>query len=57
MNVRVFNSCLLCGWLMTTAGGIVLNVGAGLCGGGLLLIVLTMALARVGGLFVSRGDR
>lgn len=57
MNVHVFNATLLVGWLLVLAGGIVLNVGAGLLGAGLLLIVLVFAVARVaGGVFVPRKE-
>jgi hypothetical protein len=49
MNVHVFNFALLGGWLLATAGAIVINVGAGICFGGLLLLALTLFAARVGG--------
>ena len=56
MNIRIFNASLLIGWFMATAGGIVLNMGIGLCGGGLLMIALTLAMAKMGGLFVPKDE-
>ena len=53
MSVIVFNACLLLGWLLVLAGGVLLSPGAGLLGAGLLLIVLCFMGVRVaGGLIV-----
>lgn len=49
MNPRLFNVCLLIGWLMVLAGGIVIHPGWGIAIGGALLIVLTMAAAYLAG--------
>lgn len=55
MHVHVFNVCLLLGWLLVLAGGVLLNVGAGLAAAGALLIVLVLVSARVaGGLYVPK---
>jgi hypothetical protein len=43
MDHRIFNLCLLVGWAMFLAGGIVLNIGWGILAGGALLLVLTIA--------------
>lgn len=50
MNIRVFNICLLLGWLMVT-GGVALEkgVGVGIASGGALLLVLTLAAAYLAG--------
>lgn len=48
-----FNIAVFTGWLMATAGAMLLNIGAGLIAGGVLLIALTIGLARMAGL---RGD-
>ena len=56
MNIKIFNACLLVGWLMVTIGGCILNIGAGLCAGGALLIGLTLAMVKIGGLFVAKGS-
>ena len=53
MHVHIFNACLLVGWLLVLGGSVLLNVGAGLAVGGVLLIVLGMISARMaGGLYV-----
>jgi hypothetical protein len=49
MNVRVFNVCLLLGWLMVLAGGVVIHPGWGLAIAGALLVVLTLAAAYLAG--------
>lgn len=49
MNIRVFNVCLLLGWILVLAGGIVIHPGWGLAVAGGLLIVLTLAAAYVAG--------
>ncbi|WP_316150445.1 hypothetical protein [Cupriavidus sp. BIC8F] len=56
MNVHLFNGCLLAGWLLALVGGCLLNVGAGLVGGGLLLIALVFVVARVAGVYVPKKD-
>lgn len=43
MDVRIFNLCLLVGWAMFLAGGVVLNPGWGILAAGALLLVLTIA--------------
>jgi len=54
MAARTFNACLLLGWLLVLAGGVALNVGAGLAAAGVLLIVLALLSARLaGGLYVA----
>lgn len=58
MHVRVFNGCLLLGWLLVTAGGILLSPGAGLAASGVLLILLALLGARIsGGLYVPKADK
>lgn len=49
MNVRVFNVCVLVGWLLVLVGGIVIHPGWGLAIAGGLLIVLTLAAAYIAG--------
>jgi hypothetical protein len=43
MDYRILNLCLLIGWAMFLAGGVVLNVGWGILAAGALLLVLTIA--------------
>lgn len=49
MNPRVFNVCLLLGWLLVLVGGIIVHPGWGLAIAGALLIVLTLAAAYLAG--------
>jgi hypothetical protein len=57
MNIHIFNATLFIGWLLAFAGGLVLNVGAGLLAGGLLLIVLALLVSRIaGGIFIPQKD-
>jgi hypothetical protein len=49
MNIRVFNVCLLLGWIMVLAGGVVIHPGWGIAIAGGLLIVLTLAAAYIAG--------
>ena len=53
MNLLTFNIALLLGWLLASAGGIILNIGAGLLMSGLLLIALTLFSAWRFGLYLS----
>lgn len=50
MNPRLYNVCVLLGWLMVT-GGVALEkgVGVGLATGGGLLLVLTLASVYLAG--------
>jgi hypothetical protein len=52
MNVHLFNLTLLLGWLLVLVGGVIINVGAGLAAGGLLLILLVFAVFRISGIYV-----
>ncbi|MFT0167493.1 hypothetical protein ACLKMY_00495 [Paraburkholderia mimosarum] len=49
MNVKIFNICLLLGWLMVLGGGVLINPGWGVVAAGGLLIVLTLAAAYLAG--------
>lgn len=53
MNIKIFNYCIIAGWLLILVGGMVINVGWGLVGGGLSMIILTILGAKFGGLFES----
>lgn len=50
MDIKIFNVCLLVGWLMVLAGGMLVSPGWGLAVAGGLLIVLTLLSAYLGGL-------
>jgi len=51
MNIKVFNVCLLLGWLMVLAGGVLINLGWGIAIAGVLLIMLSFAASYVAGLY------
>lgn len=55
MDVKLFNLCLLLGWLMVLAGGVLIHPGWGIAVAGALLLVLTLASAYLAGLHESRG--
>lgn len=52
MNARLFNLTLLLGWLLVLAGGMLINLGAGLAVGGALLIALAFSIARIAGIYM-----
>ena len=49
MHIYVFNVALLVAWLLVISGGMLISIGAGLIGGGLLLIVLVAWAIKLGG--------
>lgn len=49
VNIKIFNICLLLGWLMVLAGGVAINPGWGVVAAGGLLIVLTLMAAYLAG--------
>lgn len=51
MNILHFNIAVLLGWLLTSAGALLVSPGYGLVASGVLLIALTFALARMGGVY------
>lgn len=57
MNIKIFNSSLLVGWLMVLAGGVVVHPGWGLAVAGGLLIVLALASAYLGGLYQPQPEK
>ena len=57
MNVKLFNLCLLLGWLMVLAGGVIINPGWGIALAGGLLLVLTLASAYLAGLHDAAAKR
>ena len=56
MNARLFNACLLIGWLLVVAGGCLVRISYGLIGGGLLLLALTLLTAWLGGIYMPKAD-
>lgn len=56
MNLKIFNVCLLLGWLMVLAGGVVINPGWGIALAGALMIALVLASAYIGGLYAPKPE-
>lgn len=54
MNILHFNIAILLGWLLVSAGALLVSVGYGLVASGSLLIVLTFALSRIAGLYAAK---
>lgn len=54
MNANIFNTCLAIGWMLTVAGVTGLHsLSAGLLAGGVLMLVITILLARWAGIKAS----
>ena len=49
MNLKLFNICLLVGWLMILAGGVVIHPGWGIAIAGAVLFVTTVLMGYVFG--------
>jgi hypothetical protein len=57
MHVHAFNACLLLGWCLLLAGGVMLHPGWGLAVAGVALVALALIAARVaGGLYVPKAE-
>ena len=57
MNVKIFNVSLVAGWLFAMIGGMLMNIGAGMAFGGLLLIALVFLSAKIaGGVYVPEAS-
>ena len=56
MNSRVFNLCILLGWLMVTIGAAMRSISVGLIVGGALMLVTTAALAWFAGIFAPKAE-
>lgn len=57
MTLKAFNLAILLGWLLVTIGGCLLNIGAGLVAGGLLLLAITFAVARMAGIYATQAEK
>ncbi|MGP8437174.1 hypothetical protein ACT2FY_12980 [Paraburkholderia fungorum] len=57
MNAYIFNACLLIGWLLALAGGLLLNPGAGLIFAGLLLLAIVLVVTRMVGIYVPSREK
>ena len=54
MTTKIFNICLLAGWLMIVLGVALWSVPAAFVAGGVLLVGLTLLLAYFAGVVVPR---
>lgn len=54
MSARLFNTCLLVGWLFVLAGGCIVNPGYGLVFAGLLLLAMVCLVARFAGVYLPK---
>lgn len=57
MNAYIFNICLLLGWLLVLAGGVLLNLGGGLIFAGLLLLLIVLVVTRMVGIYVPNREQ
>ena len=57
MHIKLFNVCMLLGWLMVLAGGVLINPGWGIAIAGGLMLVLVLAVAYVGGLYEPKAPK
>ncbi|MFM0256091.1 hypothetical protein [Paraburkholderia sediminicola] len=56
MNAHIFNICLLIGWLLALAGGVLLNLGGGMIFAGLLLLAIVLVVTRMVGIYVPKSE-
>lgn len=56
MNIKLFNVCLLLGWLMVLAGGVVIHPGWGIAIAGALLLLLVLVGAYFAGLYQPKAE-
>lgn len=56
MNIIIFNSSLLAGWVMVLVGGVWLHPAWGLVAGGLLLLVLVIFVTRLAGIYRAESN-
>jgi hypothetical protein len=57
MHIQILNGCLILAWLLVTAGGLLLNVGAGLLVSGLVLIGMAIYLSRTFGVYAPQNPK
>ena len=57
MHINILNGCLLLAWILITAGGLVLNIGAGLLLSGVVLILLVLYLVAKFGVYSPKPSK
>lgn len=55
MNIKLFNLCMLLGWLLILVGGVMVDPGWGLAIAGAVLMLLTLASAYLAGFVGTTG--
>jgi uncharacterized membrane protein YozB (DUF420 family) len=50
MYITVFNASLIVGWLVFSGGAVMVHTGFGMAASGLMLVFLTLLVARMVGL-------
>lgn len=55
MSMKIFNACLLAGLLLLSVGAFTLGASAGFITSGLSLIVLTIYVAKIFGVYADKG--
>jgi hypothetical protein len=57
MTLRIFNACLIAGWLLMVLGVSLVSIPAALVVGGLVLVGLTLLLAFRAGVIPNRSEK
>jgi membrane protein implicated in regulation of membrane protease activity len=57
MNIKIFNLCMLIGWLLVLAGGVMISPGWGIAVAGGLMLFLSLVSAYIGGIHVPKAPR
>lgn len=57
MHINILNGCLLFAWLLITAGGVILNVGAGLLLSGVVMSLLVFYLVEKFGVYSPKSSK
>ena len=57
MKLIIFNICIAVGWLMVLAGGVIINVGWGIAVAGVLMLLLVLAGAYLGGIYAAGAEK
>lgn len=51
MDIKIFNVCMLLGWLLLLAGGVIVHPGWGLAVAGLVLMASCALMVCLGGVY------
>lgn len=57
MNLKTYNLCLLIGWLLITAGGVILSPGWGLVASGSVMLAVTLFSGLMAGVRAKADDQ